>query len=173
MIKLNNFGFMKTLYIVRHAKAIIDFFEFADVDRPIITEGIINTNKICVELIKKNVTVGLMISSHAKRAFDTAKIIADEIKYPITKIEINQNIYQSLVENILDIISEVDNNYESLMIIGHNPTFTHLANLFLEKKIENLPTSAIVSISFNTKEWDSIDKATHKTNFILTKKMLN
>ncbi|NTW34001.1 MAG: histidine phosphatase family protein [Bacteroidetes bacterium] len=164
---------MKTLYIVRHAKALIDFEGFADIDRPLVDEGINNTNKISFELKNRNVNIDLLISSHAKRAFETAKIIAGGIKYPIENIEINKNIYNSGEDEIFDIIFAVDKSIESLMIVGHNPTFTHLANLFLENKIEHLPTSCLVSVSFNTDRWDTIYKAPRTTNFILLTKMLN
>ena len=42
------------------------------------------------------------------------------------------------------------------MLFGHNPTFTNLANYFIEDKIDNLPTSGYVSVDFETDNWNEI-----------------
>jgi phosphohistidine phosphatase len=164
---------MKTLYIVRHAKSSWDFPDLPDLDRPIIEKGIYNTKKIAAELNDKKVVVDHIISSHAKRARETAKIIAAGINYPIEKIEVSKNIYELTDDDILDLIYGVDDDMISLMIIGHNPTFTQLANRFLDEQIELLPTSGIVSLNFDTNSWLEILKSKHKTNFILFPKQLN
>jgi phosphohistidine phosphatase len=164
---------MKTLYIVRHAKSSWDFPELPDLDRPIIEKGINNTKKITNELKDKKVVVDHIICSHAKRARETAKIIATGINYPIEKIEVSKNIYEVSEEDILDVIFGVNDDTNSLMIIGHNPTFTQFANRFLDEQIELLPTSGVVSINFDTNSWLNVTKAKHKTTFILFPKQLN
>jgi len=158
---------MKTLYIVRHAKSSWDFPELPDVDRPVIEIGIIKTKKIVSELNKRSISVDLMICSHAKRAMETSKIIATGINYPVEKIEVSKHIYQVDRDDIFNLLFSVNDNVDSLMIIGHNPTLTQFANLFLEEKMDILPTSGVVSLSFETGNWIGIIKAAHKTNFIL------
>ena len=163
---------MKTLYIIRHAKASWDFPELPDVERPITEEGIFKTNKIAIELNKQGVSVDLIISSHAKRAMETARIIAKGIYYPIEKIETSKGIYEVDMYDIHSLISEVNDDVHSLMIFGHNPAFTQLANYFLTEEIEILPTSGVISISIETNKWADIEKSKHKMNFILFPKML-
>jgi phosphohistidine phosphatase len=164
---------MKTLYIVRHAKSSWDFPDLPDLDRPIIEKGIYNTKKIAAELKSRKVIVDHIISSHAKRARETAKIIAAGINYPIEKIEISEHIYEHSDDDVLEVISGVDDDMISLMIFGHNPTFTQLANRFLEDQIELLPTSGVVSINFETDRWSEIPEVNHKTNFKIFPKQLN
>lgn len=158
---------MKTLYIVRHAKSSWDFPDLPDIDRPVIERGIFKTKKIVAELNNMNISLDLMISSHAKRANDTAKIIAAGINYSVEKIMVSKNIYQVDRDEIFKLIFGLNDNLDSLMIVGHNPTMTQFVNLFLEEKIDLLPTSGVVSISFETGNWLGIIKAPHKTNFIL------
>ena len=158
---------MKTLYIVRHAKASWEYPNLPDDDRPIIEKGIINTKLIIAELNKQKITVDLIISSHAKRAFETAKLIATGINYPVEKIEVNKFFYQVEPDIIFNIIFSVKDTIDSLMIVGHNPTLTQFANLLLKDKIEILPTSGVASISFETGKWNGIEHAKNKTNFIL------
>lgn len=164
---------MKTLYIVRHAKSSWDFPDLPDIDRPIVDKGINNTRKIVIELNNKKVQVDLLISSHAKRAYETAKIIATGINYPVEKIEVRKGIYRVDRDDIFNILFALNDNIDSVMIVGHNPTLTQFANLFLDKKIDILPTSGVISISFKINNWIGIIKAHPKTNFTLFPKLLN
>jgi phosphohistidine phosphatase len=58
------------------------------------------------------------------------------------------------------------------MLVGHNPALTNFANRLLKVPIENLPTSGVVSISFDTDQWQNIALAGRKTNFVLFPKEL-
>ncbi len=106
------------------------------------------------------------------RACETANLIAQGIGYPAEKIVTDRKIYDGYYDRILDLIYGTKNEIESLMIVGHNPTITHLANLFLHPGIDVLPTSAIVCISFDTNRWESIPNAEAKKEFIVYPKML-
>jgi phosphohistidine phosphatase SixA len=58
------------------------------------------------------------------------------------------------------------------MIVGHNPTITHLANLFLDPGVDMLPTSGVAGISFDTDKWENIPGTEPKKEFIIFPKML-
>jgi phosphohistidine phosphatase len=58
------------------------------------------------------------------------------------------------------------------MIFGHNPTITYVANLFLKKKIELLPTSGVVSLTFNTERWSKITELRPSKESVVFPKML-
>jgi phosphohistidine phosphatase len=167
------FWFMKTLYIVRHAKASWDFPDLPDVERPLLEKGINNTKRIVRELNEKNITVDMIICSHAKRARETASLIAKGLNYPAEKIEVSPNIYQVDRDEIFNIIFSQRDELDSLMIVGHNPTLTQFANLYLDEALDFLPTSGVASISFETEKWIEVIKAKYKTNFIIYPKMLS
>lgn len=80
--------------------------------------------------------------------------------------------YHANDEDIFDEICEVTDEVQSLMIVGHNPTFTDIANQFLDSKIEWLPTSGVVSVSFNTESWEKIKETKPRLNFVIFPKML-
>ncbi|MFA5782094.1 MAG: histidine phosphatase family protein [Bacteroidales bacterium] len=164
---------MKTLYIVRHAKSSWAFPGLPDIDRPIVDKGINNTKKIVIEMNNRKVQVDLLISSHAKRAYETAKIIATGINYAVEKIEVSEGIYRVNRDDIFNILFALNDTIDSVMIVGHNPTLTQFANLFLDKKIDILPTSGVISISFKINNWIGVIKAKPKTNFTLFPKLLN
>lgn len=164
---------MKTLYIVRHAKSSWDYPELPDVERPLLEKGINNTKKILRELNERKVSVDIMVASHAKRARETANLIARGINFPVEKIEISNHIYQVDRDEIFNIIFSQNDNHKSMMIVGHNPTLTQFANLFLEDKIDFLPTSGVISVSFETDKWIDVIRVKYATNFVIFPKMLS
>ena len=163
---------MKTLYIMRHAKSSWNSEYIYDWERPLIENGIKKTKKVSDFLINKNLTLDLIVSSHAVRAKETAYMIADALDYDRNEIIINNNIYDSDEEALMNEIYALPNNKDNIMIVGHNPTFSQFANYFLAKKIDFLPTSAIVSISFETEQWEKIESSIKKVNFIAFPKKL-
>ena len=163
---------MKTLYIIRHGKSSWDFPNLPDHERPLINRGVNKTKKVIAELIKHGASVDLIVSSPAKRAHETAKLIAAGLNYPIDNIQVIPELYNADTDNLLDMISAVDDTIDSVMIIGHNPTLTQFSNMFLDEMIDCLPTSGTVCIAFETKNWTEIISASHKTGFIIFPKVI-
>ena len=104
----------------------------------------------------------IIYSSPANRAITTARIIADCFGYERSKIIEDPKIYESAISSILRIINSTDDKYETIMIFGHNPTFTMLSNYLSDKPIMNLPTSGFVQIDFKLKSWSEIEGNTGK-----------
>lgn len=163
---------MKRLYLVRHAKSSRDIPGGSDIERPILEKGIIRTQKIIRFLNDRNVKIDQIISSPATRALQTAILVAKGIGFPEEKIRIERKIYDGYYDRILDLIYATANDINSLMIFGHNPTITHLANLFLHPGIEPLPTTGTVCISFDTAKWESIPSVEPVSEFVVYPKML-
>jgi len=163
---------MKKLYLVRHAKSSWEEPGGSDLDRTLLDKGIRRTMNVIRFLNEHEVTIDLMLSSPAERAFQTAILIAKGIGYPEDKIRIERKIYDGYYDRILDLIYSTSDDVNSLMLLGHNPTITHLANLFLHPGIDLLPTSGTVCISFDTKKWETIPSAEPVSEFIIFPKML-
>ncbi|MCF8368274.1 MAG: histidine phosphatase family protein [Bacteroidales bacterium] len=163
---------MKTLYIARHAKSSWDYHGIDDHQRPLLEKGKKRTRYVVNYLQEKNVQIDLIMSSHAVRALNTAKIIAHGIGYPEDKIVISKNIYHGYADSLNNYFYDLSDGVNSLMLVGHNPTFTYFANQFLDKKIDNLPTSGIVCIEFKTDKWEDVFSSDRKTKFIISPKIL-
>ncbi|MFZ4398943.1 MAG: SixA phosphatase family protein [Bacteroidales bacterium] len=163
---------MKTLYIIRHAKSSWEFTNLSDEERPLIEKGIKRSKKIGKYLKEQNVKADIIISSHANRALNTAQIIAKKINYPEEKILIDKKIYGTGIDNLFNTIYGIPNEYKCAIIFGHNPTFTNIANYFLDEKIDNLPTSGLVCVVFETDKWNEIATANNLENYIIRPKEL-
>ena len=131
---------MKTLYLIRHAKARKDIPGIADIDRPLAKEGEEQTSLIGKRLKKYKTIPDVIYSSPAKRALDTAKRIAEIIDFPVKSIEVVESIYQSSVSGLLKVIKKIDDSTESVIFFGHNPEFLDLANCLASSAIDKFPT---------------------------------
>lgn len=103
-----------------------------------------------------NISPNLLLASPAKRAYSTAKSIAKELDYPIEMIQTDERIYHAGVGDLLSVIQNVSDQFKELMLFGHNPGFTDLANDFTGEFIENVPTAGVVAIEFQTDQWSAI-----------------
>ena len=162
----------KVLYIARHAKSAWDNPGVPDHDRPLMEKGINKTKLVAGFLSEKNVKPDLIISSSALRARQTAELIAEEIGYPEQEIKIESKIYGADEDDLFDILFSLPNDINSVMLVGHNPTFTYFANYFLTDELDWMPTSTVVGIEFKTDKWEKIANAKKKVKFVVTPKML-
>lgn len=156
---------MKSLYLVRHAKSSWKDTLLEDVKRPLKQRGKKNAAQLGEMLKKKREIPDLIISSPAKRALDTAKIIAKELKYPVKKIRKDERLYMAGEEEFIDVIGEVKKSVDRLMIVSHNFGITIFANRVSETELINIPTAGIVRTDFEMKKWEEIKRTAGKLVF--------
>lgn len=144
----------------------------SDAERPLMEKGIERSKRVIGFLKERGILPDLFISSPAIRAYETAKLFANGLGYSKEKIIIEQKIYDGYYDKILDVIYGTNNDVGSLMIFGHNPTITNLANLFLHPGIEDMATSTVVAIGFATLKWEEVPASASRQLFIVSPKML-
>jgi phosphohistidine phosphatase len=148
----------KILFIVRHGKSSWDYPAVSDIDRSLKERGIKDAYDMAKRVLKKAYVPECIISSPALRALHTAIIFSRVLGFPVDEIIINQDLYLSEADKILSVITATDDSLKSLMVFGHNPGFTELVNYLSELDIDNLPTSGVVILRFNTEKWKGINK---------------
>ena len=144
---------MKNLVLIRHAKSSWDDPSLGDRERPLNKRGKKDAPNMGRLLKENGLVPDLILSSPAKRALKTAKLIALELDYPKKKIEIREEIYEQGFDVLISMLSELDEAIERVYLIGHNPELTDLANQLSGAGIDNVPTCGIVSIEFSSPLW--------------------
>ena len=155
----------KTLHIVRHGKALQDYSYIQDDDRPLVEKGIINNIVVAKKFITLYSVPELIISSYAARALQTAHIFARTMNYPHNKIIACEELYLRGDKETYDILVNLNDVVRSVMVVGHNPDLIFLANRFAAR-INDLSTSSVVTISFETKRWIDIEKVKTKCSVL-------
>ncbi|RNI26346.1 SixA phosphatase family protein [Rufibacter latericius] len=157
---------MKTLYLLRHAKSSWDYEELSDHDRPLAKRGRTDAPLMGQELVEREIKLDLVISSSAVRAITTATLVAKELKFSPEQIGVQEELYMISAEGLVGFIRSLPDEYNHVMLVGHNPAFTEVANLLSpEKSIANIPTAGIVAISFDCSYWGEISPDNSKQLF--------
>ena len=149
---------MKTLTLVRHAKSSWSDSSLSDRQRPLNKRGKRDAPVMGKRILEHGIRPSLIISSPAKRAWTTAKIIAREISYPREFLHREDALYLASLDEILDVIKAQDNEFNSLMVVGHNPGMTSVANFLSPGLTHNLPTAGVVAVRFDSQDWNLFER---------------
>ncbi len=151
---------MKKLYLIRHAKSSWSDPGLDDFDRPLNKRGLKDAAVMGKVLKKTFLKPDGIITSSARRAQETAEIIAHKIGFPIKKVVVEERIYEAVTYDLLEIITDLDDNLDTVILFGHNPGMTNLANRLNDIEIDNIPTCGIFAIEFDTKSWRKVSEKT-------------
>lgn len=148
---------MKKLGLIRHAKASWEDFSQSDHDRPLDKRGIEAAQLMGQRLLQKELTPDLVVHSTAARATATAKLIAAELGL-LDKLVSDGRIYEAGVATLLNVIRGLDDQFEYIVLVGHNPGFTMLVNhLQDDNPVDNMPTCATALLSFDVNSWGRVE----------------
>ncbi len=157
---------MKTLFLVRHSKAVTRKANLPDFQRTLVKAGEKKSMSMAKKLKKDGVTPDLMISSTANRALETAHLFARNLAYPTHEIMVKDALYNEMSpEALLYLVRQVDNRYKSIMLFGHNPAFTDLASHLVRGFDQDIPKTGIVGIQFHKDSWKDVAKGSGKLEF--------
>lgn len=160
---------MKRLILVRHAKSSLNQPLVSDHER-ILNESGKNEAKLIGQYLSNNQHIpSHIISSTAARTLETANIIIDQIKFK-DKIETQSLIYSKSFLDILNLINNIDNQYQCVMLVGHNPTINQLINHMTNVKINHTPTCGTGIVEFQT-TWNSVAEDGKLIDFIWPEKL--
>jgi phosphohistidine phosphatase len=160
----------KTIYLLRHGKADWGIGAAKDIDREVLLEGINRTKQIAKYLKENNVKIDLVISSPAVRAIQTANIIKEELNLP--EIIIEDRLYPCEGDGIFNTIIEQNDDYNSILIVGHNPGITYFAREYMYADIDNIHTSGAVGCKYFTKSWSEFLMVDKKLKFAISPKKI-
>ena len=148
---------MKSIYIVRHAKSSWADLSAKDIDRPLNKRGIRDApvmSKMCKD---RNVIPDLMITSNAKRASETSLYFAKELGISEDQIVINGKLYHAPEDTYFEEAQILNDDINSVMMFGHNPGITYLANSVTDQYIDNVPTCGVLIIESTVDSWMELD----------------
>lgn len=150
---------MKTLILVRHAKAEARREYESDFDRILLKKGVKDAKKMA-ETIKNRVSgKTLFMSGNTNRAFETAHLFAEKLGYPAVKILLKDMIYNNpSQEQFLELIKKIEDSYETVIIFGHNPSLSEFASYLIKDFEFDIPQAGIAAFSFDKKRWQEIEK---------------
>lgn len=147
---------MKTLFLLRHAKAEKEIAGKEDFNRDLTERGMRNAHAMARKSgIDKN-HLDLILSSPANRTIQTTRIFAENLEIPNEKIFENLSIYQADVDTLYDLILILPEDINTAMLVGHNPGVAMLIGMLTGKMPEKVPTCTLAAIQFPVNSWSQI-----------------
>lgn len=147
---------MKTLFLVRHAKSSWKYPDLDDFERPLNKRGRKNAPFMGSILKGLQVNAELILSSPAIRAAITARTIALCLDYPLEDIVYSEASYHASEHDLLDVVAGQDDRFKGVMLVGHNPGLTTLANSVGDTPISNIPTCGACGFELNILNWNDV-----------------
>jgi phosphohistidine phosphatase len=145
----------KRVYLLRHAKSSWKDSQIPDFDRPLNKRGEQDAPMMAHRLYKLGIHPDIILSSPAKRAKETAKYFAATLG---VKILLDASIYEASPFALKQLIKMAFEMYDTIMLIGHNPSLTLLCNTLCDEPIDSIPTAGIVGIEFSSSNIDGTGK---------------
>ena len=149
---------MKTLLVIRHAKA-ESSFTLNDFERPLNERGKKDAPEMALRLKAKKIHVDAFISSPAARAKKTASLFCQTLGGNADDIIFITALYHAPDTVFYEAIKNIDNQFNTVAIFAHNPGITHFVNQLTTVKTDNMPTCAVFAITVAATEWKDFAKA--------------
>ncbi|WP_024955844.1 SixA phosphatase family protein [Sulfurospirillum arcachonense] len=156
---------MKTIYLIRHAKSSWNEIGISDFERPLNKRGKRDLPYMADRLKKFKIKPDLILSSPAKRAQKTAKVIAETIGYDKDEISYKESLYESSYTTYRYLLDSLSDDLNSIFIVAHNPTLTDVGERLSGAILTNIPTCSIVCIEFDVESFQDIKEESGKIMF--------
>jgi phosphohistidine phosphatase len=148
---------MKRLTVMRHADARWKDHAAGDFARPLNRRGLAGAEAMAKRLLELELVPDRLLASTARRAEQTADIVARELALSVRHVQREEALYLASAADMLALIRETGPRIAHLMVIAHNPGASDLIHLLVPQGgISTLPTAALCSIVFETEDWTSI-----------------
>ena len=154
---------MKTLFVLRHAKASRDAPSGADFDRPLNKRGRKAAVAVGRELRARDVAVDAIVASPAVRVTETVSGVMEGSGHTLAPVW-DRRIYDASPEILLEVVREAGDKVERLLIVGHNPGLQHLLLHLAEGDRDGLrdevaasfPTAALAELRLSVEHWREV-----------------
>jgi phosphohistidine phosphatase len=147
---------MKALTLLRHAKSSWKDPALTDFERPLNKRGKQNAPLMGQRLARRGTSPEMIIVSPAKRTRKTAELVAFELGYDEDAIRLDPEIYAAGLPTLMGVVSGLADAWQDVMLVGHNPGLTELANSLASRQIENIVTCGVVKLELGVASWRDV-----------------
>ena len=142
---------MRNIYLLRHAKSSWDDPAVTDHERVLNERGRRAAVRMGEYAQRAGIQPEIVISSTAIRARETTSIFLPAAGISVDPI-FTERIYEATTGKLLELITETDDSFRSLLLIGHNPAIEGLTGV-LTGENEIVSTATLITISTDVDKW--------------------
>ena len=150
----------RKILICRHAETQEPYPFQPDFERELTANGLKQARETGMWLREKFSKVDHILSSPAKRAQATVRIIAERLYFNEEEIKYDSELYNAREHQLLQSLSTIPQEVKTVLLVAHNPGITALARELTNKVIGYLEPSNVVTIEIELPEWEAIHYTT-------------
>ena len=156
---------MKYLTLLRHAKSSWKGPQLADFDRPLNKRGRTDAPFMGERLAFRGLNPDRIIASPALRARLTAEVVALALQRGEESIHWEASISEADLTTLLTLIRKLPDSWQDILLVGHNPGLTELANCLAPCNIANIVTCGAVRIALPADTWTAAGRQAGRLEF--------
>lgn len=160
--KKSNLTMKRYLYIVRHAKAEDSSSFFNDFNRELTPAGTMDAARMGKFLAEQGLKPDQLVSSSAARAFQTSRIMAEQLGVGEEQIQTTRDLYDGGPKAYLSAVNNAPAHAENVMIFGHNPDVSFFAEYLTHASLDSMSKGSVVVVEFENMEWATVSAKTGK-----------
>lgn len=148
----------KHLTLLRHAEAAPKEARQDDKSREVTQTGMKDSLHMGARFLEQNIQFDLMVASSALRAEQTAALIAEGMKLENPRVLMEDVLYEASVRQLLDYINNIEDGYDNVLVIGHNPAISYLAEYLTKAHTGDMAPGSVAIISFDFGSWKEVSE---------------
>lgn len=148
---------MKKLILVRHGKSSWEE-DLPDNKRPLKKRAYKDADLVLEAFSSFAEPSMTLWSSHAVRALTTANLFKEALQIPDEAFFVKKALYTFDRTSLLKVIRSCDDSIDTLMVFGHNPAMTGVANDLGDQHFSNIPTTGLCMLEFEADNWKGVKK---------------
>ncbi len=157
---------MRTLHLLRHAKASWADPERADIDRPLTDRSRRDAAALGEYLRGRGDRPQLVICSPALRTRETLDLVAPGLGLQ-ARVEVDGRLYAASAQALWQRVRELPDTVDEALLVGHNPGMHELAVNVADhgddepraRLRSKLPTGAFVTVAWPDDSWRTLHKS--------------
>ncbi len=161
---------MKILFVLRHAKSSWKDSTLQDFERPLNGRGRRAAELISEFIKKKEIKPDLILCSPAVRARETIEIVLKAARLKV-ELRYDQRIYEAGPVRLLEVISQIEDDKDAVMLVGHNPGLEELVQVVTDQT-GRIGTANLAKIVFGTTKWRKIVEKKGRLDWLVRPKEL-
>lgn len=143
-----------SLYVLRHAKAEESSRSGQDHDRELKGRGVRAAREAGRFLARLDEAPGLVLSSSAARARETAELAAEAAGWE-APLELRDALYEATADELLEELRTAPPDVQRLLLVGHQPSLSLLIAELTGSEPE-FPTAALARVGLEPERWSEL-----------------
>ena len=169
---------MKTLWLLRHAKASAGGADLADRERPLTPRGREAAERIGRYLAEREVRSGLVLCSPSLRTRETLEVVEKALGRDLP-VEFEDGLYLASDRDLQARVEQVPDDVASVLLVGHNPGIAELALQLavrgdpeaLAELHRKFPTGALAELRIHSQRWRQFARGCELVSFMTPKQL--